>query len=494
MKKIFFRLSVLLNVAAMLAYLAAVAYLGTFTRYMSDDYCEAVSTRASSPLAAVITRYEDGDWRAANRYSNLLFVGVMESMLGWRNIEIIPAVMVILWGLGLVVLARQSRKLAGIEWPVLMDIFLGALLAFISILVAPNRFQILYWRSSMATHFAPLVFLNFLMAGLLSRVHAKREAAASVWFTLGLFLASFIIGGFSEPPVVVMVVSSALMFAYIWFFIKESPRQSLLIFTGSIFAGAVSALGVMAMSPAVATLGSDAPSFMEWVQRTFEYTYFFLIDTGKTLPLPILFSILCPALFVFLAVRQKDDINLYGDLKIAIALPFILALLIAAGFSTSAYGQSFPVERARFFAHFLMMAAFMLEGVFLGSWLSQLKWKLFNTQSFEYASILVLLIMAVYPFRAVLQAMQDVPEYSAREQAWDRRDEHIYALRKHGQTDLLVPQFNGIYDVKELDSLPTHWINRCAAAYYGVNSIRAIPIRGDEAKEEYYNYFGSYDQ
>jgi hypothetical protein len=107
---------------------------------------------------------------------------------------------------------------------------------------------------------------------------------------------------------------------------------------------------------------------------------------------------------------------------------------------------------------------------------------------------LALVILAVYPFRAFFQTVQSVPEYSAREQAWDRRDAHIYKLRDLGQTDLLVPQFDGLDDVKELDSLPEHWVNRCAAAYYGVNSIRAIPIHGDEAKEEYYNNFGGYDQ
>ena len=90
--------------------------------------------------------------------------------------------------------------------------------------------------------------------------------------------------------------------------------------------------------------------------------------------------------------------------------------------------------------------------------------------------------------------MKDVPEYSIRAQAWDRRDAHITELREYGQDDLTVPQFDGIYDVKELDSLPTYWVNRCAAAYYEVNSIRAIPIHGADALEEYYNYFGSYDQ
>ena len=488
MKNKMFRSGVFLHVAAMLVYLAVIAYLGTFSRYMSDDYCEAVSTRSSSPLTAVITRYEAGDWRAANRYSNLLFVGITESLLGWRNIAIVPALMVILWGVGLVLLVKQIRRMAGIEWHGLMDVFLGGLLAFITILEAPNRFQILYWRSSMATHFAPLVFLNFLVAAMLARLHSARENAAPAWFVLVVFLASFTIGGFSEPPVTVMVTSSVLILAYIWFFIKDGLRKPGLFLAGSVFMGAISALAVMAVSPAVSKLGADAPSFMEWIQRTVEYTYFFQIDTIKTLPIPILFSFLCPALFAFLTVRQNESANIQAGLKFAIALPFILSILIAAGFSTSAYGQSFPVERARFFAHTLLTITFALEGALLGAWLSRIK--LFNTVAFEYAAMLILLVVAVYPFRAVLQVMQDIPEYKTRAQEWDRRDAHIYALREHGQTDLVIPQFGGIYDVKELDNLPTHWVNRCAADYYEVNSISAVTIHGADALEEYYNDLG----
>lgn len=493
MKKKFYNAAVLLNVVALLAYLAAIAYLGTFSRYMSDDYCEAFNTR-SSTFVAVVERYSAGEWRAANRYSNLFFVGLVESLLGWRSIEIVPPLLILLWGVGLVYLLRQVRKLAGIEWHFLMDVFFGALLAYLSILEAPNRFQILYWRSSMATHFAPLVFLNFLIVALLSRVYAKREALASVWFALIILFASFVIGGFSEPPVAVMVVGSALALAYIWFFVKDRPRQLWFLLTGSVFLGAVAALAVMAISPAASKLGADTPSFMEWIRRTIEYTYFFLIDTLKTLPLPTLFSVVCPALFFFLMVRRKEgeagSFNVQTHLKIALALPLLLALLIAAGFSTSAYGQSFPVGRARFFAHFLMTITLMVEGALLGGWLSQMKWKLFNTVAFEYVSTLILLVVAVYPFRAFFQVVQDIPEYSARAQAWDRRDAHIHELREHGQTDLTIPQFDGIYDVKELDNLTTHWVNRCAARYYGVHSISAVTIHGADALEEYYNNFG----
>lgn len=138
-----------------------------------------------------------------------------------------------------------------------------------------------------------------------------------------------------------------------------------------------------------------------------------------------------------------------------------------------------------------MTITFVLEGVLLGIWLSQIKLKLFYTVAFEYAAMLILLVMAVYPFRAVLQVLQDIPEYRTRAQEWDRRDAHIYDLRELGQTDLIVPQFGGIYDVKELDNLPTHWVNRCAADYYEVNSISAVTIHGGaDALEEYYNDFG----
>lgn len=492
MKKNSFSIVVLLYITGALAFLTAIAYLGTFTRHMADDYCETYVTQTYSPLGAVIDRYEAGNWRAANRYSNLLFVGVAESLLGRQNIEIVPVLMIILWEIGLIILVRQFRKLAGIQCHILVDIFLGTTLAFLSILEAPNPFQTFYWRSSMATHFVPLVFLNFLIAFLFFR--SNKEAAVSAWTMLVIFFAAFVIGGFSEPPVTVMIVGSGLGFVYTWFFVKNKTRPALLSLTGCILAGAASALIVMAVSPAASNLGADTPSFVEWIQRTTQYTYLFVIDTIKRLPLPILFSIVCPALLAFVVYRDKTISNIPNvqtRRNIALALPFILILLIAAGFSTSAYGQSFPVERARFFAHYLITITLVLEGVLWGIWISQIKWGFFNSAYFAYVPILIMLMMVVYPFRAALRVIQDVPDYRAREQAWDRRDAHIYKLREFGQTDLTVPQFDGVDGVKELDTYQTHWVNRCAAKYYQVNSIRAIPIHGEEDMEAYYNYYGN---
>lgn len=490
MNKKIFAAAIFAHIIGAVFFLAAVAYLGTFTRYMADDYCESYTTQTYSSLTAVVNRYQEGSWRAANRYSNLLFVGVMESLLGRSNIETVPAGLMLLWAAGLVVLFWQARKLAGLSWGFSVDAFFGLLLAFLPVLEAPNRFQTFYWRSSMATHFVPLVFLNFLAAFLLFRMRLKKETLPSVLTCLALFFIAFMIGGFSEPPVTVMIVGSGLSLAYIWLFIKNKTRRAPLILTGCVFGGAVSALTVMALSPAAQQLGETVPSFFEWAYRTTEYTFLFLLDAFKSLPLPILFSVVCPAVLVFLIASQKETpipLNSRAASRLALALPLLLILLIAAGFSTSAYGQSYPVARARFFAHYFMTIVLVLEGVLLGIWLAGHSAKFAAVRLPSWAGAALLLALALYPVRAGLQTLQEAPRYREREQAWDKRDAHIYKLREQGQTDLTVPQFDGVNGVKELDTYKTHWVNICAAKYYGVNSIRAVPLFEGEI-EAYYGY------
>jgi len=482
---------VLLYALASIVFLLAIAYLGTFTRYMADDYCESFMVTDDSILGAVLDRYMNGRWRAANRLSNLMFVGFFE-LLGKHNVEIIPPLMILLWTIGLIWLVYEIRKLARLSWPLYIDFFLGILLAFFSVFEAPNRFQIFYWRSSMATHFVPLVLLNFMLAFLLSNIRSAQGQRKPAWVGFLFFFASFIIGGFSEPPVTVMVVGCGLSLFYIWYFVKHEDRRPAFHLLAWIFSGALSALLVMAVSPAIAHLRGDTPSFSMWVFRTTQYTYLFLIDTFKTLPIPTALSFGVPALFFYTLYFNKENkqeisqqrwkINFY----IMLIAPFILALLIAAGFSPSAYGQSFPVARARFFAHYLLSATLILEGAFLGAWLSQLKFPVFHSKYSFGASIFILVVLAFYPLRAGLQVLQNVPAYRERELLWDKRDAIIRDLKAQGETDLVIIQFDGVDGTKELDVSAKHWANGCAAQYYDVHSIRAIPVPPEYIDE----YFG----
>jgi hypothetical protein len=369
-----------------------------------------------------------------------------------------------------------------------MDALLGVSLAFLPLLEAPNRYQTFYWRSSMATHFVPLVLLNMLAAFLLFRARSPRPAPG--WSLPLLWGISFLIGGFSEPPVTLMTVGSGLGLVFLRFAADEKKRRALFVPLTGVFLGAFSALSVMAVSPAARNLGKTAPSFFEWAGRTAEYTYLFLLDILKSLPLPLLFSAACPAIFIFLfsaATGKTLPVKARAASRLALAMPLLLVLFIAAGFSTSAYGQSYPVARARFFAHHLTTIVLVVEGVLLGNWLAARRAASSSIRIPAWAAGTVLFALALYPVRAGLQTLQQAPQYREREQYWDQRNAHIYKLREQGQTDLVVPQFDGVDGVKELDSYETHWVNVCAAKYYGVNSIRAIPIYEEELEEYYGN-------
>ena len=85
--------------------------------------------------------------------------------------------------------------------------------------------------------------------------------------------------------------------------------------------------------------------------------------------------------------------------------------------------------------------------------------------------------------RAALLTLSDVPEFRDRAVLWDAREDYIYQRIALGETDLIVPVFPGIYGIKEWDDADTHWVNGCVAAYYQVNTVRAVAVPDEYLRE-----------
>ncbi|MDP2778541.1 MAG: DUF6056 family protein, partial [Anaerolineales bacterium] len=479
----FFRYIVWIGVLAMLAAIGMYVYLGTFSRYLSDDYCEAVRVnKSSSPVTAVIERYTAESWpRATMRYSNLLFIGLSE-LIGKNNMPITIASMVLLWVASLVLCIHEIRKYLYINWFYQFDIFLGTTLGFFSLLQAPNLFQTIYWRSAMMTHFAPLVFGSILFAFLVKQAKRSENKFLSLPVYLFALAAAFIIAGFSEPPTITMLIALPLLMFVIWFWGKPPAKQrqlNLLLWT---FAGAVLGLLAMILSPASrSVVNENTMGIVAILSTSFLYSYLFIIDSLKTLPLPAFLSALIPFLLVWLH-KQGNPSKLSHEKKRALFLmiivtPFLVWLLIAAGFSPSVYGQGFPVERMRFLARTMMIAAYMSEGMWFGLLLNDLQFK-YDRAFGQWAVLVIFAALAmVYPLRTLFNIYEfDVPEYRSRAELWDLRETYIIRHAGLGERDLVIPGFSGVYQIKELDSDPNHWVNKCAAQYYGVNSIRSVTV------------------
>ncbi|MBM3179752.1 MAG: hypothetical protein FJZ86_05295 [Chloroflexi bacterium] len=477
---------------AMLAAIVMYAYLGTFSRYLSDDYCEAVRFENSSPVAAVIERYTAENWpRATMRYSNLLFIGFSE-LMGKNNMPITITSMVLLWVANLVWCVYEIRKALKIDWVGQMDIFFGSTLGFFSLLQAPNLFQTIYWRSAMMTHFAPLVFGSFLFAFLVKQMRLVESQSVSQSINLIIFFAAFIIAGFSEPPTTTMLAALPLLMIVVWILGKPSSKQKQLTLLAWAFAGVFLGLMAMILSPASTSMAQEKTlNIVEILGNSFLYSFLFMIDSLRTLPLPFFISALIPLMLIWL-YHQVGTSTLPREKKrsillLMIVIPFLVWLLIAAGFSPSVYGQGFPVERMRFLARTLMIAAFMVEGILFGLLLKDLQFKP-NREIGRWAVLVLFASLAiVYPLRTLFNINKfNVPEYRARAELWDLREAYILRYAGFGESDLIVPGFPGVYQIKELDSDPNHWVNKCAAQYYGVNSIRSVTVP-DENMLEYLN-------
>ncbi len=479
-------------VLALLSAALVYTYLGAFSYYLADDYCEAVRVTESSPIKAVIERYSIGAWRAANRYSNLLLVGIGESF-GKNNMPISIISMIVLWFCGLTWIVHELRNFFKLDWAFQTDLFGGLMFGFFSFLQAPSLFQTIYWRSAMMTHFAPLVFGSFLFAFLIKQARPSGDKPLPLLVYLFILIATFFIAGFSEPPITTALTAQFLLMPAIWIWDKTSTKQKRLALLAWTLAGTFLGLLAMLLSPASAGVAREKTlNIIELLMNSFLFSFQFIVDSLKAQPLPTFLSVLIPLMLIWL-YRQVKTSELTQEQKRAvwtaiIVIPFFAWILIAAGFSPSVYGQNFPVERARFLARTVSIAAFMLEGSLFGLLLGHVQLKPNRALGQWVVAAVIAVIAIVYPLRTAFNIYRfDIPEYRERAEWWHLREDYIIRHAGMGEDEIVIPGYSGIYQVKELDDDPNHWVNRCAARYYGVNSIRTVSMTDETFLREYLN-------
>ncbi len=465
-----------MGITSLFVALGCFVYLGTFSRYIADDYCDTVLADSSSLFQALMVCYQT----VSDRYSNLLFDALTEYIFP-HYIQAVPVVMIVLWTVALIWFLHEAKLLAGLRWPFAVDVFLGALLSFFSILEAPNRFQTIYWRSSLATHFAPLVYLMIVSALALLTIREMEARRSALWIGPLFMVLAFIGGGFSEPPDAMLITFSALALAAIMIWEKGSRRRSAISIVAWILVGGVLALAVMALSPGNSfRLAKAPPGLVSLASRTLLYVVLFIRDSFIALPIPSLFSILIPFLLFYYLFQDRPPLLSNDRQKLAITLlitPVLMYILIASSFAPSVYGQSYPEERARFAGQLTLITTLMLEGACLGVALTQIKLRWQSATG--YLALGLLALSAFYPLRAAGNVLHEsLPSYMQWASDWDARQLQIFTAKAQGQQELVIPQLNGVEHTKELDPNPNFWINRCAAQFYGVTSIRA-PYMGE---------------
>ncbi|MBO9368253.1 MAG: hypothetical protein J7555_05820 [Chloroflexi bacterium] len=454
------RIILALHLIALFLGIGLFAYMGYFSRFIADDYCFSIALRKGPFLNSLIFRYSNS--AGGDRYTNILLFDLAERLGGMSGMRFFPAALIGLWTLGLIAWLLILR----LPWDPWISVFLAAWLSFYALWQAPQRYQTLYWHSSSVTHFAPLAFAPSILAFLSWQIQSRRS---SFWLDGLNALLFFLLGGFSEPPTAMLITALMLLWGSTYLPAGMPPAWRRWLFWPLL--GLLVSMGVMILSPANSIRMDAPPPLPLFLWRVAIYPALFILDTLRTQPLPTLLTFLGPMLLFSLTANQ--ELRLPAQRHRAWVLTLLLLaltyLLIAASFAPSAYGQSYPVARARFTGQVLMTAALTAGGLWLGL-------RLRPRPRLQSLMALALILMALYPLRAAWKMWQsELPLYQQRAAAWDARQARILSQIAEGRKEIIVEQIFNFQQVKELDSDPSHWVNRCAARYYGVESIRAIP-------------------
>jgi len=293
------------------------------------------------------------------------------------------------------------------------------------------------------------------------------------------FVLIFFAGGSSETTTALQIGILILALFIIILQKKINHRSEVLKLLGVSLAGAILSLLVMVLAPGNGVrLNTPTSNVILLAKETVIYTAQFIWLTLRTLPLPSMISLIIPFLVVnihcFQDKETQPQIPSSALWLTAAIIPVVLFITIAFSFAPSAFAQSYPVDRARYPAHFLLTLSLAAEGGVLALLTSKIRWPLKPAYLIPGAG-LVLCLLALYPVRAAYNLFSVAkPEYQSWAVAWDVRQGQIFTEKAQGIKDLVVPHLPGIGYVKELDASPNYWVNKCAEKFYGIESLKAI--------------------
>jgi hypothetical protein len=461
-----------LAIAVLLAASVAIVahgYLGTFGRYIADDFCTASTLRRLGFVQSQVNWYTT--WTGRYAYT---FVVTLTQVVGPALTPWLPALALAGWGAA-VVFAVQ--RLQGRSTPLLASTSIGAIHVFSTLRGAPNVYQSLYWQTGMVTYTLPLilgvVYASWLWRTVTEGTPRRAQAAG------GSLAAAFVLGGFSETHVALQTTMLLLFLLSLPQWVHERKRDGALIVGGGLLGSILGALTI-ALAPGTQVrrgLMPAPPELGPWIEATLRDGYLFLARTVKGSPEAVILAILVPLLLVVLLTWRSPDVPVRprGSYAALVALPLATPVVMLSTIAPYEFAiSSYPDGRVLITTMFVLVSALVLWGGNLGNLLCRASWS--RSAAFAAApvalSVLVVIGLTATSLRSTAANLATSDAARAYAESWDTRDEN---LRRVPADSELVPaaSLRHMGGLAEIGHDPQEWINLCVAGTYGLHSVVA---------------------
>lgn len=460
--------------------LAAQFAPSLYNRPITDDLCTAGSVND-----APFFEYVRNDYRGwTGRYSYIAFTG-LAALAGPRFASMLPLLLVLSWFCVLVWAQLPLLNYLKLAPQLLYAAALGSFFLAVISHSLPSFFESLVWGAGAINYTMPLVFFT-LAAGLLLRTWFDEKEHRLI----PIVVLVFICGGFSE---IFGLLQIAIFASLIAFLFLTKARAAHKRFSQMLLAALLSALlafAIVYLAPgnAVRQAASSHPqptslARLPWlvVRSTLVEFYSYLIHARYwILPLflvPFSFGILQQSAMPGLEPAQVLCAKQKLMRSIVRVSLIVLGLALVAAVPSSYIQGDAPVSRAM-----ILFFAFLIPGAgacsFLLGRLVVLPGRA-RPSSFAGADrrqnqplmYLALLSVAVGVAFSMQKAVQLVPVQQQFARAWDARDQELRTLASSGVRDAQAPMLVNAYGYSDLNDNPKHWVNRCAAHYYHLETL-----------------------
>jgi len=482
-KKLFFDFNLIGVTLIPLASLLIFAYLGTFTRYISDDYFSVASLHEYGYWGA--QAYWWGNW--TGRYSFIALI-LFADLFGLKVIPVLPALFQTLWLLSVSWAAYQLLSQNSFSRRLFLSFSLASVITWISLRSLVQYPEVVFWKTGICNYAISPILYSFFF-GLLYRRLQKATQVRILEMLLSLALA-FVAGGFSETGVAVQITLLGGGFYFLALKNKSSQKNALLLLIPAL-TGSILALVIMSLSPGNLARAGDldnvfqipdiAPRFFISFEQALLFIPKWFVERTTLAGLAFLFGMLiylvCSSSNQAITLRQI--VSRYFEMSIYVFLGIWSAL--APSFIIRGYS---PPERALLIAFFLITCLVIFWG-----WLAATLLHLFFIKTSAYLLQLAMLglvyIALIFgPIATITANLKLLPILITYSILWDERDQFIKDAVNRGEKILTVTNFQKHKDLRRLDNSslwivgdleedPDYWINQGAARYYGLDKLSA---------------------
>lgn len=471
-------LFLLLILALFCAPLAMHIYLGSFGRYMADDFCFSATTQSYGILRGAWWWYLN--W--TGRYSSNL----LDSFFGYLGPHVIPYLtgmvvttwfIVLSWTLAQLLPAHVERGGSRIVLPCLF----AAMILFAVLDVLPLIGQSLYWAEAMRSVVPPLI-LGTGFIGLVARGTTDKNKLGARSAIMAILL-TFVAAGFQETYFAVQ--TSAILIAVLVGAIVPARKQSLPLLIAGLAASLAGGL-IDFLAPGNGVRQSafpppPAPPELLTISLRGLRDFFAVVVFSS----PRIFTwtgIFICAFVAGLVVShntQTTPTSLRRRIWVLLVLPIITFVLLIACWVPMAYATSLLLH----FRTYIIPVYVLVVLSACWAYIAGITCARASFSSAKLAPVATVLAAVVFLGFGLLALEHSRRMFSLRgtfanyARAWDERDRIVQTAKAHGAAYAIVRPLHNSATIDEIELDPRiTWLTKCVDGHYG---IAVVPQLGD---------------